>query len=122
MAITFQACIEDDLLIITASGRDEHVQEVIDYGISVIDLAVKKSVKRVLCDERNLEYALNTFDTFRVAEAIAARAPRLVRVAIVCGAAFLQDGKFWETVSVNRGLLVRVDTDIVQATEWLAGK
>ncbi|NTW54470.1 MAG: hypothetical protein HGB15_06890 [Chlorobaculum sp.] len=119
MAITFHSEIADGLLLITASGRDEDVQQVIDYGSAVIDLAVESGVTLILCDERNLEYALDTFDTFKSAQQIAEIAPKVIRVAIVCGAKFLEDGKFWETVAVNRALQVRVDTDIEQAKAWL---
>ena len=119
MAITYQAEMEEGLLIIRASGRDDNLQQVIDYGYSVIDLAAKSGAIFVLCDERNLEYTLDTFDTFAVAEAIAARAAKVARVAIVCGPKFLGEGKFWETVAVNRALRVRVGTDITKAKEWL---
>jgi hypothetical protein len=119
MAITYQSEIKDGLLVITASGRDENLQEVIDYGCSVLDLAIKSDTKLILCDERNLEYALNAFDTLRAAQTIAERAPKVFRAAIVCGPKFLKDGKFWETVAVNRSLQVRVDTDMDRAREWL---
>ena len=119
MAITFQSEIADGLLLITTSGRDENLQQVIDYGCAIIDLAVESGVTLILCDERNLEYALDTFDTFQSAQKIAELAPRLARIAIVCGPQFFKDGKFWETVAVNRALQVRVDTDIERAKAWL---
>ncbi len=119
MAITYISEIKEDMLLITASGRDENVRQVIDYGSAVIDLAVRHGATLVLCDERNLEYALDTFDTFQSAREIADLAPKVARIAIVCGAKFLKDGKFWETVAVNRALQVRVDTDIERAKAWL---
>jgi hypothetical protein len=119
MAISFQAEIEDGMLLITASGRDENLQQVIDYGCAVIDFAIESGAAFILCDERNLEYALDTFDTFQSAQKIAELAPRLARIAIVCGPQFFKDGKFWETVAVNRALQVRVDTDIERAKAWL---
>ena len=120
MAITFQSEMQGGLLLVTASGRDENLQQVIDYGTSVITLAIESGATHVLCDERNLDYALDTLDTFQAAQAIAERAPKVPRVAIVCQPKFLEEGKFWETVAVNRALPVRVDTDIVRARAWLA--
>lgn len=119
MAITFHAEIKDLLLVIEASGCDENLQQVIDYGCSVIDLAVNHGSRYILCDERNIEYALDTCDTFLLAQKIAECAQKIFRVAIVCGPKFLEDGKFWETVAVNRFLEVRVDTDMERAKEWL---
>jgi hypothetical protein len=119
MAISFQSQIEDGVLLITASGRDENLQQVINFGSSVIDLAVECGARFILSDERNLEYALDTFDTFQSAEIMAKLAPKVLRVAIVCAPNFLKDGKFWETVAVNRSLQVYVDTDIARAKTWL---
>jgi hypothetical protein len=112
--------VEDGWLVVTASGRDERLQDVIDYGSAIIQLAAEHGVTRVMCDERCLEYALGTFDTYEAAQTIAERAPACHRVAIVCSPTSLSDGQFWETVAVNRDLRVRVDTDITRAREWLA--
>lgn len=119
MSITYESEIKESLLIITASGRDENVQQVIDYGLSIIHLAIENEATHILCDERNLEYALGTFDTYDAAKQIAMYVPRVARVAIVCRPEFLSDGKFWETVAVNRGLQVRIDTDIARCKAWL---
>ena len=119
MAIAFDAAIDDGIVVVTASGRDENAQQVIDYGDAVIELVVKAGVKLVLCDERKLEYALDTLGTYQAAKTIAAHAPKVGRVAIVCNPKFLEDAKFWETVAVNRALQVRVDTDIARAKYWL---
>jgi hypothetical protein len=122
MAITFESSMEDGVLIITTSGRDENLQQVLEYGQAVIDLVVATGATRILCDERNLEYAIDTIDTYDAAKAVAEHASKAVRIAIVCGPNFLEDGKFFETVAVNRNLRLRVDTDIAKARAWLLGK
>lgn len=119
MSISYQSAFSNGLLAITAEGRDDSIQDVIDYGCAVIELAIKHGARKIFCDERRLEYALDAFDTYQSAKEIAARADRVVRVAIVCAPEFLADGKFWETVAVNRSLEVRVDTDIERAKAWL---
>lgn len=119
MAIIYQAGMEDGVLVIEASGRDDNARQVVDYGLAIINLAVKQDVTRILCDERALEYALDLLDTYQVARTIAERAPKVARIAIVCGVQSLEAGKFWETVAVNRSLQVRVDTDLANARAWL---
>lgn len=119
MSITYESEINGPMLLVTASGRDENVQQVIEYGLSIIHLAVESGATHILCDERNLEYALGTTDTYDAAKQIAMNVPRVARVAIVCRPEFLSDGKFWETVAVNRGLQVRIDTDFERARHWL---
>ena len=76
MSITYESEISESMLIVTASGRDEDVQQVIDYGLSIIRLAVESGATHILCDERNLEYALGTFDTYDVAKQIAVERTR----------------------------------------------
>jgi hypothetical protein len=119
MGITYNSKVEKEVLYITASGKDENVKEVIEYGRSIIKLANESKVKRVICDERNLEYAIETLDIFESAQTMASEAPKVGRLAIVCNPKFLDEGKFWETVAFNRGLQVRMDTDFDRAKNWL---
>lgn len=119
MSITYLSEVKDDILIITANGKDEHAEMVIEYGRSVIQLVIESGVRRVLCDERNIEYNLGIIDTFEAARQVAEHAPKVGRIAIVCRPEFMKTGKFWETVAVNRGLHVRMYTDIELARAWL---
>ncbi|MDX9724091.1 MAG: hypothetical protein RBU37_25310 [Myxococcota bacterium] len=119
MSIIFRTEVKDGVLLVTSSGRDDSLEDVLHYGFSVIETAVSAGVTRVLCDERALEYTLGTTATYQAAQLIAERAPNVARVAIVCAPSFLEKGKFWETVAVNRHLHVRVDVDAERAMEWL---
>lgn len=120
MPIAYTVNVEDDLLVITASGKDDDEDEVKQYGMAVILAAIEHHCRRVLCDERNLEYALDTFSTYEAATFIAEAAPKVSAVAIVCRAQDAETAAFWETVVVNRGLRARMFTDIGQARQWLA--
>jgi len=119
MAISFESTVEDGVLYVTARGRDESMEEVLEYGASLIEKAAEAGVTHVLCDERQLEYALNTMQIFESAKQIAELVPRVAKVAIVCNPRDVDDGRFWETVAVNRGLQVSMGTDIEQARAWL---
>jgi hypothetical protein len=119
MAITFEMKVEDDVLFVTARGRDESTEEVLEYGKSLIEKAAEAGVTHVLCDERQLEYALDTMQIFESARQIANMASRVAKVAIVCNPEDVEDGLFWETVAVNRGLLVSMGTDMDRAKAWL---
>lgn len=35
MSISYQAEVKDGVMVVTASGRDESLQQVIDYGLDV---------------------------------------------------------------------------------------
>lgn len=119
MAITYSLEVKENLLLVKAAGRDDDVNDVIQYGQALIEAAVQAGCTRVLCDERELEYAIGTLDIYQSASMIAQTAPHIARVAIVCNPQFLKEGEFWETVAVNRGLMVRMFTEMEEARDWL---
>lgn len=119
VAIAYQTSVVDGVLCVKASGEDDSSDEVKQYGMAIIEQAVAHDVRKIICDERELKYALDTLETFEAAKFIAEMAPRLAQVAIVCAPRYLKDGMFWETVAVNRGLLVRVDTDYEASLAWV---
>lgn len=120
MAIQYDAKMQNDVLIVTTSGFDESLEEVQQYGMDVIEVAMRHRATRVLCDERDLEYRLDTIMTFESAKFIAEKAPKVGRVAIVCAPECLPSGQFWETVAVNRGLKVTVTADFERALAWVS--
>ncbi len=119
MPINFTTTIQGNTLLVTASGFDESLAQVQEYGMAIIAACLQSGVTRILCDEVDLEYRLDTLDTFQAAEFIAANAPHVARIAIVCNPKFIEDARFWEDVAVNRGLTVRMFRDMVAATKWL---
>ncbi len=121
MAIYFTTMVEENTLVVHATGFDENLSQVRDYGLAIIDAAKEHSVTHVLCDERELEYRLGTFDTYEAAAFISSQAPSVVKAAIICRADALTDALFWETVAVNRGLMVRVFKEMAPAKAWLDG-
>lgn len=119
MAISFEIESRDYFLTVIAKGKDDNLKEVEAYSTSVIEAAIKNKSKKILCDERELEYSLSIADTYKLAEAASKYAVNVLKIAIVCDSKNLIEGKFYETVASNRGLLVRVTADIDEATNWL---
>ncbi len=119
MAIEHSARLEGGLLVVKASGFDENIEQVREYGLWIIDEALRLDVTHILCDERDLEYRLSTLDTFAIASYIAEAAPRMAKIALACNPRFMADAVFWENVAVNRGLIVKVFKDIDDARAWL---
>lgn len=120
MAIEYEFHTEGDILLVKTSGFDENLQDVMEYGLAIIQAARESGAERVLCDERELEYQLNTFDTYESAEFIASQAPQIAKVAIVCSPDVQADADFWETVAVNRGMRVRMFLDLEKARRWVS--
>lgn len=120
MPITYTMQVENNLLVVHASGEDKSLEDTQAYGQAVLTRALAENCCRVLCDERNLRYRLSTIDTFALAATLAEVAPHIARVAIVCTPACFSDARFWENVAVNRGLSVCAFKDLDRARAWLA--
>lgn len=121
MAISYTFTLNEETLYVKTQGSDDSLEEVVQYGMAIIQAAHASGCRHVLCDELDLTYRLGTLDTFTAAETISHHAPRVGRVAIVCKPQHLSDAEFWETVAVNRGLMVRVFPARAEAEAWLSG-
>ncbi len=119
MAINVTFKIKDDILFVTASGKDDSLEEVEEYGMKVLGQGILSNCRKILCNEIDLEYNISVIDTYESAKFISENAPKICKVALVCNPKNLSDAKFWETVSFNRGLTVKVFTDISEAESWL---
>ena len=121
MAIKYEMTTASHVMTVVASGSDDDLDEVQKYGLAIIEKAKQSGCHKILCNELQLEYRLNTLDTFEAAAFISRHAPSVGRVAIACDPRFIKDAQFWETVAVNRGTVVRVFPDLAEATKWLEG-
>lgn len=121
MAIQYKTRIEGNALLVHTSGFDESLDEVTGYVMALIELCRTHQLTKVLCDERTLQYRLNTADTYALATFLAEHAPRVGRIAVVCAPEAAADAQFWENVVVNRGLTARAFKDLAAAERWLFG-
>ena len=119
MPISFKHEIVGKTLKVYTSGKDDSLEDAINYTLAIIDIAKKQECTKIYCDERQLEYAISIIDTYQLAKKAAEEVKGLRKIAIVCDEKFLDDGKFYETVARNRGLIVFVTTDNEEALEWL---
>jgi len=119
MAISFDFEVQQNLLKVVTYGEDEHLKEAENYARKVLETCLVNGCNKVLCDERKLEYSLSVMDTYALAEGASIEARSIKKIAIVCQEKYLEDGKFYETVSKNRGLTVMVTSDLGQANDWI---
>lgn len=107
------------MLHVKTSGTDDSLEDVKRYGLAVIEAAIAACVTKVCCDERELAYEIGALETFECAKFLAETVPSLCRVVIVCHPRDAQDGRFFETVAVNRGLRICVTSDFEAALAWI---
>lgn len=86
--------------------------------MAIIQTCLECDAQRVTCDETALEYRLKIFDTYEIVKFLSESVPKIVKVAIVCNPDFLSDAGFFENVVVNRGLQLKMFTDVDRARRW----
>lgn len=119
MPIKYVFSVEDELLKVTAHGRDDSFEEVMNYSRTIIEASRQHGCTKILCDERHLQHAITATDTYLLAENASQHASYFSKVAIICHKRSLKEGKFYETVASNRGLKILVTTDPTAALGWL---
>jgi len=119
MAINYEFQLDGKILIVTAKGKDDNLEQTMSYAHAILTHSIENECTEVLCDERELEYSLSVIDTFELAETASQNARSIKKIAIVCDQKYLKDGNFYETVAQNRGLTVKVLTDYDEAMKWL---
>lgn len=121
MAIHFEVNPDGDLLRVRAWGQDESLQDAQNYAGAVLSACAEHGCFRVLCDERELMYGLDTMETFMLAEYEIATAapPYVLQVAIVHPPQDHELDRFYENVMVNRGVGLRMFTRMEDARAWL---
>ncbi|MFP4547517.1 MAG: hypothetical protein ACLFQM_05250 [Fidelibacterota bacterium] len=119
MAIEFTSNLEDGILYITSRGVDESFEDVRNYATSLILTAQGTNCRKLLIDERNLEYRLNIMDTYKFAEYAVDNIPQITKVAIVPDPECIDDAQFYENVVSTRGLRLRIFRDLESAKKWV---
>jgi len=119
MAIHYEAKKDGDILRVRAWGKDDSLKDVIIYGGSILGECLSNDVTRVITDERELEYRIDTVEIYELARIYAELDGIIEKVAFVCSPEFLEDARFMENASKNRGLIYRAFDDYKAADEWV---
>lgn len=119
MSIEYSCILENKMLRVTAKGRGFSLREVKRYARTIITTAVRKKAESLLVDERELNHDLSVVDTYKLGESVSRFAPRIGKAALVISPEDMETEAFYETVLLNRGLSIKVTTDIAEAEEWL---
>jgi hypothetical protein len=119
MAIEYTMEKRGDILFVEVWGFDESLEEAVSYNNAVRGKAEALGCRKVLCDERDLEYRLSVVDTYKLGEHTARIATSFARIAIVTSEPNQEAAEFWENVTKNRGVMARVFYTVAAAQDWL---
>ena len=120
--MTIQRRIENGILRVTVSGmwtRDKASalqREVASNGV--------ESLRGILLDARRATLNASTMDVFQIVTAHAALFPSELKTAAILSpqTAALPDARFADNLAHNRGIALRVFTDMQEAATWLDGE
>jgi hypothetical protein len=104
-----------------------NLKEAMDCYRRILETAAQKNLLRILFDVCALTGDMTTMDRYVQSDFLAKEMtkqenPVSLKFAIVGNEPFLDPQRFGETVARNRGILLKVTTDINQALEWLGVK
>jgi len=119
MSIEHQIQYESTIMKVKAVGTCDHLGQLKEYVLAMHKTAQSAGMARALVNERELRYHLSTTDSFESGKLVAEMARRGHKIAVVCNSEGKADVKFWETVVVNRGTLVKLFNDTESAEEWI---
>jgi hypothetical protein len=120
LAINTQFHVIGNVLVTTASGFDEGLNEVIDYNYKILEEAIRHNCTGVLCDERNLKYRLSLFETYQLGQYMTENIRFIKHIAIISNNSHEEILSFWENVTNNRGVHARVFYNTEEAINWLS--
>jgi hypothetical protein len=119
MALKYTLKRDGDILVVRLTGSDNGLREVERYVLDVIRAALDEGLQRILCDETGITTRLDTLETFDIGTFLSRNTPPSFRIAIIYDPQAYFDFRFFESVAVNRGMQLRIFTDIDPAREWL---
>ncbi|MBL6983388.1 MAG: hypothetical protein ISR58_19590 [Anaerolineales bacterium] len=119
MSIKFEILDEGNFLKVESSGVCKDLNQLKEYVLAIQNAALALDQDRVFVDETHLEYKLSTMSSFNSGRFVSGLKPQPKKIAVLCRQEGWKDAKFWETVAVNRGTLVKVFRDRESAREWI---
>ena len=119
MAINYKIIEEERFLRVISTGACENLNQLKDYIFAIQNAAISSGLERIFVDETRLEYKLSTYDSFDSGRFVSSLNPKPEKLAVLCKPEGWDNSKFWETVSVNRGVPVRVFRDNESAENWI---
>jgi len=119
MPISFTIKDKGSHIEVTSKGKFEGFEDVKKYSKAVSRASCQINNKNILCDERMINYELSVIETVKLADYISENYDRFTKVALVHKIEKLNEASFFETVSRNRGIHIKVTTNKKDAEKWL---
>ncbi len=119
MALDYKFSIDGKLMQVTTKGFDDSVDEAVSYGEAIIKFCVENQCRQVLMDETEMTAALDEVSQYQMVQRLLSQIPDGLDVAIVVNSRNYRETSFGVLVAENRGVHIKMFTEIEPAREWL---
>ncbi len=123
MAYQLNITNKENYLLAEVSGEFDYT---IDHEFfpELIDSCFAYNRPKLLLDAINLKGFLSTFQRYNIALSVTNTIRKnfdkgIIQIAVVGTEPLIDPDKFGETVATNRGLILKVTTDMEEALKWL---
>jgi hypothetical protein len=122
MNITITSENMDDYLSIRSAGDIESKDDLLKHADLIYQEISKYDKQKILIDNIETRFPPDMFSYYEQVQYFSKTFPpwiRLLKIAVVVSPEFEEVGKFWETLSVNRGFQYFAFTSLEEAGQWL---
>lgn len=111
-----------DYLLIRSVASLKNEEDLIKHAMLVFDEYKKYDNKKVVLDGLATAFPSDLFPYYDLVQFYIEKFPpdiREIKLACIISPEYTRIGKFWETVSNNRGFQYRAFTSLREAEEWI---
>jgi len=121
MAINYKSEKRKDYIYLIGEGVEDGLEENKQIHQIIVNACKDHNCNRVLIDDRRVIYTASIISIYQLAEYyVKVDLPRQIhRAALVADFKYKETNDFFENVSRNRGINLRLFYDIEKAEEWL---
>ncbi len=122
MDVTVTSVNKPGYLLIISTGNVASTEELFGHSQLVYAEIIKHQQKRILLDNLGAKFPTQFYSYVELVDHYSIAFPpeiRTFKIAAVIVEEYMEFGKFWETIAVNRGFRYHAFTSFEDAQEWL---
>ena len=120
MSIDYTTENKKKYLLVTSNGGSDDLAVISDYAREITNICKQQSYSAMLVDERDREYMLNeVLDLYKLANFFRTLNVTDIRIAIICQPQYLEQIRYFEKTTHDRGMKIKFFLDPDSAKRWL---
>ena len=120
MNIDYTTRNKKEYLLVKSYGCSDDLAVISEYARQITDICKQQGCSAMLVDERDREYMLNeVLDLYKLANFFRTLDVTDIRIAIVCQPQYLDQIRYFEKTTHDRGMNIKFFLDPDSAKRWL---